>query len=209
MYEALVRDAPAALVFLVPVRHLALRGDHLVPQTTEAPAQSILLTGGILMPFYSCTLADWSDAIASRKPGTSLLESDITFVAETISRMASTLRFLHTHGWLHGDVKPSNIFLDNEGKAWLGDYGSSWLMAEAPTDMTGTPAFTCPCQEIPALRGGVFDLVGLAICMLSVLGFLDPNAAAMSGWQMTEVHAALQRVTPERIKLSLVQLLPL
>eukprot|EP00048_Salpingoeca_helianthica_P025141 m.38033 g.38033 ORF g.38033 m.38033 type:complete len:298 (+) comp9911_c0_seq1:173-1066(+) len=208
MFDEVARLAPASQVFLVPVRHLALRGEHTVHDSTDSPAQSTLLTGGLLMPFYPCTLADWGYALVSRKPKIELLETDITFVCEpvTVSRMASTLQFLHAQGWLHGDVKPSNIFLDNEGKGWLGDYGSSWFIAKPRTDLTGTPAFTC--EGIPATRGGVFDMVGLVISMLSVLGFLDLGAAASTGWKLAEVTTALRRVTCERIKHALAPLLP-
>jgi eukaryotic-like serine/threonine-protein kinase len=42
-----------------------------------------------------------------------------------LDRIEPSLRFIHAGGWLHGDVKPSNIFIDVEGGLWLGDFGSS------------------------------------------------------------------------------------
>jgi serine/threonine protein kinase len=35
--------------------------------------------------------------------------------------------FVHSQSYLHRDMKPSNILLDKEHLAWIGDFGwSSW-----------------------------------------------------------------------------------
>lgn len=42
-----------------------------------------------------------------------------------LERIAPAIGFIHDNDWLHGDVKPYNIFIDSTGLAWLGDCGSS------------------------------------------------------------------------------------
>ena len=84
---------------------------------------------------------------------------------ELASRLAPTLRFLHTGGWLHGDVKPCNNFLDYSGDAWLGDYGSSMPLGLVESRYTGgTPAYQC--SDLMAAREPLrFYLAGLAISL--------------------------------------------
>lgn len=35
------------------------------------------------------------------------------------------VKYLHIRGIIHCDIKPQNIFIDKEKKAYLGDLGSS------------------------------------------------------------------------------------
>ena len=77
-------------------------------------------------------------------------------------------------GWLHGDVKLSNIFLDYSGDAWLGDpFGSSVRLIEIRCSFTGgTPTFQC--GDVLVKREPLrFDLIGLAMSVLVLLWLLQ------------------------------------
>lgn len=62
--------------------------------------------------------------------------------------VARGLSHAHSHGILHRDIKPGNIWLTSEGLAKLGDFGLAYLGAEArvtPANMmVGTVAYMAP-----------------------------------------------------------------
>ncbi|MCE9581674.1 MAG: protein kinase [Planctomycetes bacterium] len=71
--------------------------------------------------------------------------------ARIAAEMAGALAFAHAAGVLHRDVKPHNILLDREGKAFLGDFGLAKDLS-ANSGLTesgsafGTPAYMSPEQ---------------------------------------------------------------
>jgi serine/threonine protein kinase len=48
---------------------------------------------------------------------------DVTEAVRVAASVAAALAHLHARGVGHRDVKPSNIWLDAEGRAALGDFG--------------------------------------------------------------------------------------
>lgn len=58
-------------------------------------------------------------------------------VSTMLNQMASALDYAHHEGVLHRDIKPANIMFDNQGRAYLSDFGIAKLMG-ANTALTGT-----------------------------------------------------------------------
>lgn len=58
-------------------------------------------------------------------------------VAEMLNQIGSALDYAHHEGVLHRDIKPANIMFDNQGRAYLTDFGIAKLMG-ANTALTGT-----------------------------------------------------------------------
>ena len=62
---------------------------------------------------------------------------------------SDALAHAHRHGVVHGDLSPSNVFIDADGAAVLGDFGLATL--DGPAGPAGfTPAFAAPERR----RGG-------------------------------------------------------
>jgi hypothetical protein len=187
-----VKDCVPEGVFLVPVELLPLTPASVhVVHISPVDVDRSLLKSGILMPAYAATL------------GMVPLPADAIYAARIIRRVEPSLRFLNSHAWLHGDVKPSNIFLDSCGEPWLGDYGSSVRLIDIKSSFKGgTTAFQC--AEVDFAREPLrFDLVGLATSVLVLLGLLDVAKAPFPGWPLAALTAAVGRVADGGLRLQI------
>jgi formylglycine-generating enzyme required for sulfatase activity len=108
------------------------------------------------MPLYEGEPLDRAVARMRSDPATAPLARSES-LAEWVRRFAEVARGLalaHQAGVLHRDVKPSNLFLDRDGRLVLLDFGVARTLegggATRTGDYVGTPRYTAPEQ----LRGG-------------------------------------------------------
>ena len=70
---------------------------------------------------------------------------DLGFLRQALAATLQALAFLHSKGVIHGDVKPTNLFLDKRGHVKLGDFG---LARRATSDqgslLKGTTRYMAP-----------------------------------------------------------------
>lgn len=86
-----------------------------------------------------------------------------------IEKCLRGLDALHSHGIVHGDIKPSNIMLDRFGSIRLIDIGSSFELEAPPRQHALTPRYAAP----EVLEGGKWtplsDLASLGYVLIELL----------------------------------------
>ncbi len=146
----------------------SLEHAHIVPVYDYGTQDGIsyvvmrLLTGG--------SLADrLRIAEDEKRPLPSLPE-----IAAMLRQLAGALDYAHNRGVIHRDLKPGNIMFDNQGDAFLVDFGIAKLL-KATTSLTGTgmgvgtPSFMPPEQWRSEELTAAADQYALAIVVYMML----------------------------------------
>jgi serine/threonine-protein kinase len=99
---------------------------------------------------------------------------------EIVRRVAGALDKAHARGIVHRDLKPGNIMFDEDGEAYLGDFGIVKLAASSESytrtgNTLGTPAYMSPEQADgrPDIDGRS-DVYGLGIILYEMLAGTAP-----------------------------------
>ena len=94
--------------------------------------------------------------------------------ANIMRQMCSALDYAHRQGVVHRDVKPSNIMVDDEGEAYLTDFGIAKVL-EGTEQLTasggflGTPAYMAPEQVMAQPVDSRADIYALGIMLYETI----------------------------------------
>ena len=92
---------------------------------------------------------------------------------EILRQVSSALSYAHGLGFIHRDVKPGNIMLGKDGRAFLTDFGVVKLLGSEQVTVTGTflgtPEYMSPEQATGGEIGPTSDLYALAIVAYEML----------------------------------------
>ena len=117
---------------------------------------------------------------------------NLTAAAKLLDQVAGGLDYAHKRGIVHRDLKPQNVLFDEEGNAFLSDFGIAKLLNEG-TKLTGTgtalgtPAYMPPEQWQNRALDARADVYALGVLLFEALtGQMPFNAD--TPFQMMYAH---------------------
>lgn len=94
-------------------------------------------------------------------------------------QIAEALDHAHRQGIIHRDLKPGNVMLDEQGNAYLSDFGIARVMGSDLTGsaIIGTPAYMSPEQAQGVAIDARSDIYALGIVLFELITGREPYQA--------------------------------
>ncbi len=100
---------------------------------------------------------------------------DLDRIVSIVGQIAPALDYAHSKNVLHRDLKPSNILMDDDGGAYLTDFGIARLMSDVSSGATitkqgvvGTPSYMSPEQAQGQPLNNRSDIYSLGVTLFEM-----------------------------------------
>jgi len=137
----------------------------------------------------------------------------VSEVLNIVQHIASALSFAHLRGIIHRDLKPANILLDNEGRAYLTDFGIAYdqnqQVSASPVNgmVLGSPAYMSPEQILGQELTIASDIYSLGITSYEMLEGQPPFSGAFSAIMQGHTQQPLPPLKYAHLKENVYQVL--
>jgi tetratricopeptide (TPR) repeat protein/predicted Ser/Thr protein kinase len=157
--------------------------EELVRFRREAQTAASLRHPNIVGIYEVCDVADKHVIAMEYVDGQSLagMKMSAPKAAGLLAQVARAVEYAHSKGVIHRDIKPHNIMVDREGKAWVMDFGLAKSLERGSHitmsgTVVGTPSYMSPEQAEGkvALVGKVSDIYSIGAVLYEVLTGLPP-----------------------------------
>ncbi|KAK7201097.1 protein kinase [Novymonas esmeraldas] len=110
-----------------------------------------------------------------------------------LEQTAAALHFIHDKGFLHRDLKPTNIFFDEYKDIKIGDFGLAATVGLGRNSAVGTPYYLAPERMLQQRYDGKVDIWGLGVVLLELLTLREQPINSM----VLESPKAADAVVPQ------------
>ncbi|MEM7783611.1 MAG: serine/threonine-protein kinase [Planctomycetota bacterium] len=99
------------------------------------------------------------------------------FVVSLLLQVGQAIEYAHGQKVLHRDIKPGNILVDKDSKAWLTDFGLSTTSTAPSKFVGGTPGYMAP-EQLTGISNPQTDIFAFGITLLESLIGIRRNGDA-------------------------------
>ncbi|NUO77642.1 MAG: serine/threonine protein kinase [Lysobacter sp.] len=151
-----------------PQLHAAFRQERQLLAQLDHPGIAGLVDGGIDAdgrPWFAMRYVEgspvdvWCD---TRRVG-------VRQRVQLLIQAGQALAYAHAQGVVHGDIKPSNLLVEDDGRVQLVDFGISSLAGTSQQAIAITRDFAAPEQRALGVRAASTDLYAFGVLMYRVL----------------------------------------